>query len=192
MDKKNTGKLVVRLRLRRGKETYDKHGNMNSPNHEMDSPIYPSFEFDKFVNNLSKLYTGADVLGVKELVNVSKQNPFEKEGTMIVTPTYEDFKDADKIAELTKLIGSSFNVEVEKELTPEQKRIAELEKAIEKLTNSQKGYEGKEDEVIAEDLDEITELRNDYKMLHPKGKAADKRWKEDKLKEEIEKLQKED
>ena len=191
MSKKRTGKLVVRLRLRRGKETYDKHGNLNSPNHEMDSPIYPSYEFDKFVKNLSMLYTGVDVLGVKELVNVSKQNPFEKEGVMIVTPTYEIFTDEEKVKELTELAGSSFRQEEKKELTPEQKQIAELKAMVEELKNAGKSkpkVEAPKEPATDDDLDDITELRDDYKMLHPEGKEADKRWKEPKLIKEIEKL----
>ena len=64
----------------------------------------------------------------------------------------------------------------ETELTPDQKRIADLEAKIEALTKKEK----------PEGINLLEELRAEYEKLS--GTKADSRWKENKLSEFIEEL----
>ena len=174
----------VKLRLYRGKKTYDENGNVSSDNQLMDAPTYPSFEWDSFINKFPMLYTGADVVEVKEVVFTSKQNEMEKDGVMIITTSYDkDSVKDQKIIKIKDIVKGAFSKESPVELTPEQKRIAILEAKIEALTNPSitKLKDNEDDDIIT--------LRVKYKELHPENKDADGKWKERRLGEEIEKLE---
>ena len=182
----------VKLRLFRGKKTYDENRNVSSDNQLMDAPIYPSFEWDNFIKKFPMLYTGADVVGVKEVVFTSKQNEMEKDGVMIITTSYDEDSVKDStIAEIKDIVKGAFSKESVIELTPEQKRIAVLEAKLEALTNPspKRAKESFISDSNDED-DDIATLRAKYKELHPEKKSANGLWKERRLGEEIAKLEK--
>lgn len=182
-----TGTYNVKLMLYRGKKTYNEHGKVSSDHQEMDAPMYPSLEWDKYVDNINQLYTGADVLSVKEIIKTVKQNPDLPKGEVLVTVTLEDEVSKEVIDKVSGQIKSTFAAP-EKELTPQEQRIADLEAKLEALVSGTKVEVVKaapkiDNTPIDDDVDDIPALRMKYITLT--GSEPDKRWKEKKLNEEI-------
>lgn len=178
-----TGTYSVRLKVLRGKKTYDEHGKINSFSQELDAPMYPSFEWDKFISNVSQLYTGVEVVSVKEIIKTVKQNPKLPVGEVLVTVTLNDEVN-DEIKEAINKDVNGIFATPEKVMTPQEKEIAELKAMVEQLAKDSK----KKDVKSTDTEEDIDALRTKYITLT--GKEPDGRWKEPKLIEEIEKAAK--
>lgn len=182
----------VKLRVFKGKKTYDENGNITSQNHTMDAPIYESLEWNNFMKNFTLVgYIDVKVEKVSEIIYTEKKKE-GKEG-VDVSVSYEPLSESDeKFIEVVQAVEKAKKPEEPKaELTAEQKRIAELEAQnaainakLDAVLAGQTGSgDGSKTPTTDDDIDDIQELRDKYILLT--GEEPDKRWKEKKLKEKI-------
>lgn len=161
-------KPVIKLRVYKGNEmSYDANQKPKNEN-QLVTLVHDTVEWKNFLKNIkANQYCKIDIESA--LLVDKKKN---EDGFFVETTS--EYKDVEAIE---KEVKKSFS-EPEKVLTPEQKRIAELEAKIDLLMGNK----------TDSDIDDITPLRDKYKELT--GNDADKRWKEAKLTEEIEKAEK--
>lgn len=149
-------KLIVKMRLFKGKETYDKNGKINSENQEYKLE-YGGLEWSERLKGLKNLCTRAEVIGVQEehtelkhKEHAGKQHPYLE----------YSYKDVDDISKYVKEVEAAFS-EPKPELTADQKRIADLEAKLEAVLNAgnkeQKPKEVKEE--VKSEVDEEFEAR---------------------------------
>lgn len=199
----------VKLKVYRGKKSYDEHGNMTSANQSMDLSPYLSMEWNKWMENATLVgYTGAEVLKVCDIVHTEHTERDGKKVEPYNITTHEPVKNGDPIVDEIKVaVKKAFIKTPEIALTPEQQKMADMQAEMDQLKAMIKGgntakpaskapkvnpvvteteLEATEEEADVDDIDELEDLRAEWFELT--GKNADKRWKEGKLKEEIEKL----
>lgn len=180
---------AVKLQVFKGKKNYDEKGNITSQTHKMDAPIYDSLEWKNFLKNFLLVgYSDMKVISVSEII-YTKTEKKDSKGEYDVKTTYKALDESnEKYIEVVGSVKEALNPQKpKKELTPDQQRIAELEKKLELLTNQSKNRNQSEvskSPALDDDIDDIQNLRDRYIALT--GNEPDKRWKEPRLKAEIE------
>lgn len=153
----NAKKPIVHLRVYKGLQLfYDANGKVMNPT-QLVKITYDTIEWKNFLKNIPSL--GFSSVEVEKVLD----------GT-----TFEEIKITENI--LSDIKGV-FKIK-EAELTPDQKRIAELEAKLDKLTSKEE-HKG---------INILEDLRKEYKDIT--GKEADARWKENKVMEQIEEFKK--
>jgi hypothetical protein len=166
---------ILTLRLYRGKENYDKKGNLTSENQLYKIP-HGTPEWDQFKRNVGLTFTKI------ELIEVNKQTAKRVEvETLSDKKAYNTEYSYEKIAitpELQKEVDSILGTP-EIELTPDQKRIAELEAKLELLIEGKKdGPETPTDLKPELTAEQIESIKDEYTSLfgakphHKKGIEA--------------------
>lgn len=151
----NAKKPIVHLRVYKGLQLfYDANGKVMNPN-QVVKLTHDTIEWKNFIKNLPGL--GFNSIKVEKMLSG------------------DDFKEIEISKEIVEEVENIFKKK-ETELTPDQKRIADLEAKIEALTKKEK----------PEGINILEELRAEYEKLS--GTKADSRWKENKLAEFIEEL----
>jgi len=168
-------KPVVKLRIFKGsKMSYDANGNVQNENHLV-TLVHNTVEW----RNYLKMLIANQFLDVK----AEKVMYCDKEKNS------EGFFE-DKISEVDQDLVCHINEEIkkalsapEKHLSPNEKRIAELEAKLDALINgkSEKKTEKKVEKTKKDD--NLDALRSEYETLY--GKKPFAGWKADKLKEKI-------
>lgn len=160
-----TGKKpIIRVRAFRGTElNYDANGKIKNENNTI-AYEYGSKLWDLFLKNI-KLngYCKVNVESVKELIKDA------------------EYKTIEDISKFEKEVQDAFVGTVVEKLTPDQKRIAELEAKLELLINANST---EKETVKDEEVSDINVLREKYSELY--GKKPFAGWKQDKLIEMIE------
>jgi hypothetical protein len=149
-----------------------------------------SYNEDRTIQNESQLIkTEHDTNEWKCLMMTLKSSGFCKVVVEKVNNLDSDFTAVKGIEVYQKEVDKNFSSEIVKELTPDQKRIADLERKLEALTNPTTPIsESTENlDLIVEDVD-LDVLKAEY--LELSGKKAHHLWKMDKLIEKIDELKK--
>mgnify|MGYP003539166245 FL=1 len=133
----NNRKPIVHLRVFKGREMlYDADGNVRTPS-QIVKLTHDTVEWKNFLNNLPATFGMAKVEKVlSDLGN-------------------GEYKEVENPVEITKEVEAVFKTP-EKELTPEQKRIAELEEAVKALSKGNKSTKG---------IDLLEELKKEWASL---------------------------
>lgn len=132
----NNKKTVVHLRAFKGAELYDASGNLKSSS-QIVKLIYNTLEWRNFVKNILSLgYSSAKVEKVLQ----------ESDGK---------FEEIDAPVEILKEVENVFKVP-EKELTTEQKEIAELKAIVADLTKGNKASKG---------INLLSDLKKEYASM---------------------------
>lgn len=178
-------KQIVHLRVYRGRElTYNKNGNVTTENWV----IKETYGIPEWYLILKMLRPN----GFCEVV-VEKVTQQQEDGRYVEVHDFS--KIANEVAEAFML--------PENKLTPEQQRIADLEKTIAEMQSMLKGtYTPPKESIVVpsklepsnkvietnndNNLDELETLKSEYLTLS--GVKAHHLWKVDRLKDEIEKL----
>lgn len=125
---------VLTLRLYRGKETYDKKGNLTSENQLYKIP-HGTPEWDQFKRNVGLTFTKVELVEVNK--QIAKRVEVETLSDKKAYNTEYSYEKIEVTPELQKEIDSIFGTP-EIELTADQKRIAELEAKLELLIEGKK------------------------------------------------------
>lgn len=157
-------RAVVACLIYKGRESYDSNGNIQSEN-QIIRLVYGSRECVNFLLTAKRL--GWTKLQVVQLLD-SKGD-----------------KQIKGVEEVSEEFLNIFQGDTKVVLTPEQEKIAELERKIAELSNTSKPAKvGKENNSNPSELEEL------QKEYHEKaGKKPHHLWKEEKLREEIAKLE---
>lgn len=144
--------LIVTLRVFKGKVTFDESGNISSFNQTM-KLHFGRLEWSNFLKSARMLgFSKIEVLNCKEYDNDRK---------LVLVETPESVvSDIKKIFEVP-----------EKELTPEQKRIKELEERLARIelgSNPNKEVSKKEEAPKVEKDDDLEAARDRYKSIFDK------------------------
>ena len=133
----NIRKPIVHLRVFKGREMlYDADGNVRTPS-QIVKLTHDTVEWKNFLNNLPATFGMAKVEKVlSDLGN-------------------GEYKEVENPVEITKEVEAVFKTP-EKELTPEQKRIADLEAKLEAITKGNKPQKG---------IDLLADLKAKYKSM---------------------------
>jgi hypothetical protein len=177
-------KPILKLRTYRGKDlNYDALGNIKNENNLV-SLTHNSRNWVLFMKNLP--LNGFCKVTVESGWSERKEGGYDE---ITDLKAYDDE------------VQEAFNGSEESKLTPEQKKIAELEAKLEKFMNANsvekktKTKDVKKEAVVEKALKEVANpedievLREEYRELNG-GKKAFHGWKADKLKEKIEDLKK--
>lgn len=134
----NNKKPIVHLRIFKGREMlYDATGNLKTPS-QIVKLTHNTIEWKNFVSNLATSgYAMAKVEKVLQEVSVG------------------EYKEIEASAEILKEVENIFKVP-EKELTPEQKEIAELKAIVAGLTKGNKAAKG---------IDLLADLKKEYASM---------------------------
>ena len=172
----------VKLRVYRGKKSYDKDANNNlivvSPNQTMDLTPYNSMEWNNWIKNASNLgYTDGEVLSVFEIVHTDRTERDGKTVDEYTTTTYDTVvKEGDPIIdEIKASLKSAFvkKMDITPE-TPEQKKIAEMEAEMAELKVMMAGKsksstkESTKKVEHSESNDELNEAKKRFEELYKK------------------------
>ena len=143
----NNRKPIVHLRVFKGREMlYDADGNVRTPS-QIVKLTHDTVEWKNFLNNLPATFGMAKVEKVlSDLGN-------------------GEYKEVENPVEITKEVEAVFKTP-EKELTPEQKRIAELEEAVKALSKGNKSTKG---------IDLLEELKKEWASLTD-AKPGEEDW----------------
>lgn len=163
-------KPVVKLRIFRGSQmSYDKNGNVQNEN-QLVTLIHDTVEWANYLKRLTS----------NQFLEVMVEKVFYCDKEKNKDGFFED-----KISEVDQETIDEIKQEVkealkapEKELTPQERRIAELEAKLEAFMGGKAKSEKK-----VEKTDDLDELRAEYEKLY--GKKPFGSWKADKLKEKI-------
>lgn len=163
-------KPVVKLRIFRGSQmSYDKNGNVQNEN-QLVTLIHDTVEWANYLKRLTS----------NQFLEVMVEKVFYCDKEKNKDGFFED-----KISEVDQETIDEIKQEVkdalkapEKELTPQERRIAELEAKLEAFMGGKTKSEKK-----VEKTDDLDELRAEYETLY--GKKPFGSWKADKLKEKI-------
>lgn len=152
----NAKKPIVHLRVYKGlKLFYDANGKVMNPN-QVVKLTYNTIEWKNFIKNLSGI--GFNSVEVEKVLSGD---------------TLEEIEMPKEILEEVKNIFKA----KERELTPEQKEIAELRAIVAGLTEKKE---------VAKEVGVLDKLRAEYKSIS--GEKAHHLWGENKLTELIEEL----
>lgn len=167
---------ILTLRLYRGKETYNKEGKLTSPN-QLYKVSHNTFDWENFKKTINFTFSNAEVVEFnKQIIKMGEEEVLGKK-TPVAIYSYEKIEVTEK---LKKEVSDIFK-KIDKELTPDQKKIAELEKKLESLLS---GPDKKV--VVNESTDaELETLRAAYKEKF--GKKAHHMKGIEKLKKELSK-----
>jgi monoamine oxidase len=174
----------VKLRVYRGEKSYDKSGNVTSPNQSMDLSPYLSMEWINWMKNSRNVgFTDAEVEEVREIVYTEHTKRDEKVVEPYIITTYPVVKEGDNIIDQIKeAVKKAFDNSVKLKLTPEQQELADLKIEMAEMkalltggTDADTGGEGGND-----DTDEDAELEKWRKKFfevtgqkaHPMSKAS--------------------
>lgn len=154
-------KPIVHLRVYKGELNYTSDGKIKNENQsvKIQHNTVEWFNFMKYLN--ANQYSK---VGVDRVLNGS---------------TMEPLKDYKEIEEEVKKAFEGQDKEIQ--LTPDQKRIAELEAKIEGLMKASKPV--KSDVVVPKEDNELQEARKEYQKVF--GKKGHHSWTVDQLKEKI-------
>lgn len=121
-------RALLKLRLYYGKASYDAQGKIQSRNEPM-SIEYDTIEYANFMKQLkTNGITDVKVEKAYDLDSPDKNEPVES------LKKYKEIEDVSKFQEEIK----TYLVVPEKELTPEQKQIKELQEQVAALTSASK------------------------------------------------------
>lgn len=173
---------IVTLRLYRGEEKYNKEGKLISES-QLYKVSHGTHDWNLFKKNIGYTFTSAEIVAVnkqsKELVDV-EENGVKRKNTLF---SYESVDISDT---LKAEVHAIFNAP-KKELTPEQKQIAELKAQLDALTNASKAKpvvkEAAKAPVSKENSEELESLRSEYAELF--GKKPSHLMKVESLKKAI-------
>lgn len=157
MAKKNENIMnIVTLRLYRGKETYNKTGKLTSEN-QLYKISHNTTDWVNFKKTAAYTFSNAEVLAFnKQIVKMEEEEVLGK-----LTPVARySYKEISIPEELKKEVKAIFQGE-EKVLTPDQKKIAELEKKIDNLSNGNREQKPNTDE-------DLNNARAEYKKVFGK------------------------
>lgn len=168
-------KPVVKLRIFRGSQmSYDKNGNVQNEN-QLVTLIHDTVEWANYLKRLTS----------NQFLEVMVEKVFYCDKEKNKDGFFED-----KISEVDQETIDEIKQEVkealkapEKELTPQEKQIAELKAQVEALMKGQTVKKETKSEKKVEKTDDLDELRAEYETLY--GKKPFGSWKADKLKEKI-------
>lgn len=186
--------LLVTLRAYKGRVNYDANGKVTSENQPV-KLVYGSGSWINYLKwgrlNHTRLDVEKVVEQTMEAIDTGRKNA---QGFKITRPefSYKEIDISDKIkAEVEAAMAAP-----EKDLTPEQKKLAELEAVIESMKTQGRGKTHKvadpkpkeepKDTVSTISESDIKSLRAEYEEL--RGKKPYAGWKEDVLKQKIEEL----
>lgn len=139
--------LIVKLRLFKGEEKYDRNGKLISQNQLYKIP-YGGIEWDKFKKNVKYSFTNAEVVGVQKETTEEKIKEHGGKNHPYLEYSYEDVSD---FAHISAEIKAAFEAP-KAAMTPEQRRIAELEAKLDALVNGKK--EAPKVEVLTDSIKE--------------------------------------
>lgn len=168
-------KPQVNLRVFKGsKMSYDENGKPQNENQRVTLP-YDTVQWQNYLK----------ALRANRFVRVDVENVFFVESKKDDDGFFKDtFTDAgDDWMEKVKEEVKKHYEDAKPELTPEQKKIAELEAAIKALQNGSTKVKESKSEKKKEISEDINELRAKYEKLYDKKPFAG--WKADKLIEKI-------
>lgn len=120
-------RVQLKLRLYYGKQMYDSKGNVLTKNEGV-SIQYDTLEYMNFMKHL--LANGVSMVKVEKAYNLDEKNDKES----VESPNR--YKEIEDISEYEKDIKKYLEFP-EKDLTPEQKRIKDLEERIDSLLQNQ-------------------------------------------------------
>jgi hypothetical protein len=168
-------KPVVKLRVYRGRElNYDQNGKVKNENHLV-SLEHKSRNWVLFLKNLK----------LNGYCKVEVEKAFD-----VLDNGYREIKDLKTFAEEVK---NAFNSNIEKELTPEQKRIADLEAKLESFMNNNSARtvldtKNVEEAIVVEEKPNISDIDDERKSVVDEyinivGKRPFGGWDIEKIKE---------
>lgn len=171
-------KPAVKLRIYRGsKMSYDANGNVQNEN-QLVTLIHNTVEW----RNYLKMLVANQFLDVKAEKVIYCDKEKDKDGFFV-----------DKISEVDQEVIDGINDEIkkaltepERALTPQEKKIAELEAKLDALINGKSEKKPKKEKKSSEketNPHELSDLRDEYEKLYDKKPFNG--WKADKLKEMI-------
>jgi len=120
-------RVQLKLRLYYGKQMYDSKGNVVTRNEGV-SVQYDTLEYMNFMKHL--LANGVSMVKVEKAFNLNEVNDNES----VESPNR--YKEIEDVSEYENDIKKYLEIP-EKELTPEQKRIKDLEEKIDSLLQNQ-------------------------------------------------------
>ena len=140
----------VKLRVFRGKKTYDKDKDDNlivtSPNQYLHLTPYLSMEWNNWMKNAVNVgFTDGEVVEVKEIVYTEYTKRDGKEVDPFIITTYEptekgeSISDESVINEIKAAVKTAFDTSVKVVLTPEQQEIAALKDQMAELLKTKGG-----------------------------------------------------
>ncbi len=160
----------VKLKIFKGRKSYDEKGNMISPNQSVEITPFGGLEWNNYLANISLLgYTGAEVTEVTEISYNKVQDNTKKEGEMKIETTYKVVEASKDILEAVK---NAFNKKVEKALTPEQKELADLKAEMKEMREAMKSGSKTPAKKVEDNTPNINEeldaARDKYTKLYEK------------------------
>ncbi|SHF18387.1 hypothetical protein [Chryseobacterium vrystaatense] len=167
-------KLSVTLKLFYGAVTYDASGKVTSKAENI-SLQYGTPEWVNFLKHLrANGITKADVTSVYDLTKVNESKPVES------SERYREVEDVENIqSEVDQYVKTP-----EAELTPDQKKIKDLEDKINALTNGTQFQVLQKDSSVADNsAQELKEARETYEQIV--GKKGGPSWTVDQIKAKI-------
>jgi|TARA_R110000851_G_C12841748_1_gene541840 hypothetical protein len=179
---------IVNVKVYIGKLSKNEDGSWATENHPV-KIRKPSKEWGLFLSNAKLMYSKVELTEVLKETVVHGTKKVKGQEVATQKHKYEAVKSSNEIIEEIKAIYIS-----KVELTEDQIRIAGLEAKLEALSAAKEPVKESKKVVanipedLNDDIDEIEELRIEYFGLAEK--KPHHLWKEDKLKEEIEKLKK--
>lgn len=127
----NEKEYSVRLRIFKGKKTFDENLKVTSEHQFVMLTPYGSMESDNYLKNITKVgFTDGEVVKVKEIIYTNIPKPNGKEGEEIIQTTY---KTVDTPQEIIDAVKKAFDMEVVKVLTKEQQEILDLKADIKEM-----------------------------------------------------------
>lgn len=185
--------LIVTLRVYKGKLTrdYDTH-EVNSENQTV-KIAYGILEWNIFLENARSTFTRMNVESVKEeVISYTDTDRKDKRGD-VIRRRHTKYVNIDIPENIKQEVDKVMKDEII-ELTPDQRRIADLEAKLDMLTTQDRGKTHKsklepkkeKSKVEAPSGEDINTIRAEYKELNPTGKGAFAGWGIEVLKEKIE------
>lgn len=148
--------LAIHLRIYKGKTlSFDANGNSANENHIV-TLIHDTAEYKKFL-----AYMLANGIIKAEVEKVFDLNSFNSEKEKS-DPDY--YSSIDDFSDIQKEFDEALKTETDKVLSPQEKRIAELEAKLESLINGVPETEPTEPKTQASE--ELKEARKQYKELY--------------------------